>query len=505
MAQHYQSKHAVPEGARRAAPESSGHYAHDSVRRQASDVAPHTAPESSSHGAPDGPPPGGPRKSRVPFILLTMLLVFCIAGAGVYALVHFVIFAPPSTSSTEPTPTTPPDPSLSPTPTEAPTQAPTEPDYAGAADALLASMSTRDKICQLFIVTPETLTGVDGVNMAGDATKKALEDYPVGGIIYNSVNLEDIDQTQELLAKTQEFAKVPLFLSVDEEGGDVARVAEKLGTTSFDPMYSYKDKGETVAHDNAEVIASNLRALGFNLDFAPVADTWSNPENTVIATRAYSDDFDEAAMLVAAAVKGFEDGGVMCTLKHFPGHGGTVEDSHSGTAIVTSTAAELKAIELLPFKRGIDAGADMVMVGHLTVTDMDPDLPATLSPIVVPQLLRQYLGYDGVVITDGMQMGAITDNYDHDTIIKGIFDADIDIILDPNDLDAYITAIENALENGTITQAQIDAKVKRILTLKYTKGVIPMSSAAPAQAPSQAASAPAETAAVTEPTDIPAE
>ena len=505
MAQHYQSKHAVPEGARRAAPENAGHYAHESVRRPSGDTAPHTAPEGSSHGAPDGPTPGGPRKSRVPFIILTLLLVFCIAGAGVYALVHFVIFAPPATSSTEPGPTSPPDPSLSPLPTEPPTQAPTEPDYAGAADALLASMSTRDKICQLFIVTPEALTGIDGVNMAGDTTKKALEDYPVGGVIYNSANLEDIDQTQEMLTKTQEFAKIPLFLSVDEEGGSVARVAEKLGTTSFDPMYSYKDKGETVAHDNAEVIASNLRALGFNLDFAPVADTWSNPENTVIGTRAYSDDFDEAAKLVAAAVKGFTDGGILCTVKHFPGHGGTVEDSHDSTAIVTSTAAELKAIELLPFKRGIDAGADMVMVGHLTVTDIDSELPATLSSKVVPSLLRQYLGYDGVVITDSMQMGAITENYDRDAVVKGVFDADIDIILDPDDLEAYITAIENALENGTITQAQIDAKVKRILTLKYAKGVIPMSSAAPADAPTQAASAPAETAAVTEPTDIPAE
>ena len=147
----------------------------------------------------------------------------------------------------------------------------------------------------------------------------------------------------------------------------------------------------------------------------------------------------------------------------------------------------------------------MVMVGHLTVTDIDSELPATLSSKVVPSLLRQYLGYDGVVITDSMQMGAITENYDRDAVVKGVFDADIDIILDPDDLEAYITAIENALENGTITQAQIDAKVKRILTLKYTKGVIPMSSAAPADAPTQAASAPAEAAAVTEPTDIPAE
>lgn len=500
MAQHYQSKHAAPEGARRAAPEGTKHYAHDSYSRPAADSAPHTAPE----GSPDSAPYDPPRRSRVPFIILTLVLVLCIVGAGAYALVHFVIFAPPAASPTDELPTSPMQPTLSPAPTEAPTQAPTEPDYAAAADALMSTMSTRDKICQLFIVTPETLTGIDGVNMAGETTEKALEEYPVGGIIYNTDNLEDVEQTKEMLQKTQEYAKTPLFLSVDEEGGSVARVAEKLGTTSFDPMYSYKDKGETVAHDNAKTIASDLSALGFNLDFAPVADTWSNPENTVIATRAYSDDFDDAAKLVYAAVEGFKEGGVLCTLKHFPGHGGTLEDSHESIAKVTATGPELKAIELLPFKRGIDAGADMVMVGHLMVSDIDPELPATLSPDIVPQLLRQYLGYDGVVITDSMQMSAITDNYDRDAAVKGVFDADIDIILDPDSLDGYITAIESALENGTITQAQLDAKVRRILTLKYSRGIIPMPGAAENEAPSENTSAPAETAALNDPTEIPA-
>ena len=419
----------------------------------------------------------GSSKGRIPLIIISLVLTFCILGAGAYALVHFVIFAPSDTSTSETLPTAPPDPTLAPVPSTpgsgmTPTTAPVQSDPSAAADSLLASMSTREKICQMLIVTPETLTGIDGVNMAGETTKQALADYPVGGVIYNTVNLETTEQTKELIAKSQEFSKIPLFIAVDEEGGDVARVADKLGTTAFDPMYSYKEQGAQVARDNAKTIASDISALGFNLDFAPVADVWSNENNTVIATRAYSDLFEQAAALIDGAVRGFADGGVLSTLKHFPGHGGTDEDSHNGLAYVYTDLDSLKANELLPFKSGIDAGADMVMVGHLIVTALDEELPATLSGKVVPELLRKYLGYDGVVITDGMQMSAITDNYDYDTIVKGIFDADIDIILQPDSIESYVSAIESALENGTITQAQLDQKVKRILTLKISKGII---------------------------------
>ena len=489
MADHYQSKHAAPTGARRAIPDEPKRPAPESGRRAAPDNSTkHAVPEGSAHTAPPEPS----RRSRLPLLIICLVLGLCIVGAGAWALVHFVIFAPPAeTAPATEGLTTPPEPSLSPVPTAAPTQAATEPDYAAAADTMLSAMSNHDKICQLFIVTPEALTGIDGVNMAGETTKTALENYPVGGIIYNSINLEDVDQTTEMIATTQNYAKIPLFISVDEEGGDVARVADKLGTRSFEPMFSYKDQGDQVAHDNAEVIASNLRALGFNLDFAPVADVWSDPDNTVIGTRAYSDDYEQASKLITAAVQGFADGGVLCTLKHFPGHGGTGEDSHDSLAYVSATADALKANELLPFKSGIAAGADMVMVGHLVVTDLDDELPATLSPKVVPTLLREYLGYDGVVITDGMQMGAIADNYDHAAIVKGVFDADIDIILQPDSLDDYIEAIENALEDGTITQQQLDAKVRRILLLKYTKGVIPVSGPAPTEAPTQSETAPA--------------
>ena len=422
-------------------------------------------------------------KSRLPLKILAAVLCVCIIGAGVYALLHFVVFAPGDDTTSgvgsekgaaSTLPPAPSEPTLEPVPTDPTTKTPDAADYAAAAGELLSSMSTRDKICQMLIVTPESLTGVDSVNMAGETTRQSLEDYPVGGIIYNSANLESVEQTMDLISGTQSFSEIPLFIAVDEEGGNVARVAEKLGTTDFNPMYSYKDQGTETAQDNARTIAADIKELGFNLDFAPVADVRTNPDNTVIGSRAYSDDYQQAAELVGAAVKGFSQGGVLCTLKHFPGHGGTTEDTHEGLAYVSADVDALKAGELLPFKSGIASGADMVMIGHLVVEAVDDELPATLSPKVVPELLRNYLGYDGVVITDGMQMEAITDNYDYDTIVKGIFDADIDIILQPDDIDSYVTAIENALDDGTITMEQLDRKVTRILTLKLKKGIIPM-------------------------------
>ena len=430
-------------------------------------------------------------KSKAPLIIVIVILVLALLGGGCYALMHFGIIPNPFETPTEAPTEGIVIPTLTPTPSIVPTEAPTEPGFDEMAEQTLSRLSDREKFLQLIITTPEVLTGVDEVNMAGETTQKAITDYPVGGIVYSDVNFEDLEQTKELLSKSQSFAKIPMFLAVDEEGGDVARVASKLGTKSFKNMYSYKDDGAETAHDNAEIIGSNLRAIGFNLDFAPVADVFSNPENTVIGERAYSDNFDQAAELVASAVTGFKDGGVRCTLKHFPGHGGTAEDSHEGLAFVDKSVTDLKSNELTPFKSGIDAGADMVMVGHLVVSALDDSLPATLSKNVVPTLLREELGYDGVVITDSMQMAAVTDNYSHDEIVQGIFDADIDMILMPDDLDSYVESFEKLLAEGSITREQLDRKVKRVLTLKYSAGVIRLDGSQ--TAPETSSEAPSET------------
>ena len=343
-------------------------------------------------------------------------------------------------------------------------------------ERMLENMTTHDKVCQLFIVTPEELTGADGaVTAAGDVTRVRLKEYPVGGMIYFSQNLVTVEQTKTMISRIQDFSKqdtgISLFISVDEEGGLVARAADSLGTTKFQPMYTYKDRGADTARENAKTIASDLASLGFNLDFAPVADTWSNEANTVIGKRAYSDDYSEAADLVAAAVKGFHSGGVLCTLKHFPGHGDTAEDTHEGSAYVEKTLTDLKNEDFIPFVAGIKAGADMVMVGHITVPSID-NLPATLSSEMIEGILRGDLRYSGVVITDALNMGALANTYTQSDAALKAFQAGNDMLLCTGDLEGAVQTLENALNTGVITEDRLDESVKRILQLKIDKGLL---------------------------------
>lgn len=338
-------------------------------------------------------------------------------------------------------------------------------------DKTMAEMSLHDKVCQMMFVTPEGLTGTDDVMVAGDATKQALQAYPVGGIIYFANNFDNVDQTRDMISNTQSYSKIGLFIATDEEGGRVNRIMDTLGTTYIGPMYDYKDDGPDAAFENAKTIASDMSALGFNLDFAPVADVWSNPDNTVIGDRAYSDDYAQAAELVGSAVKGFQDGGVICTLKHFPGHGDTAEDSHYSSAYVNRTKAQIMADEMQPFRTGIDAGAELVMVGHLIVPDID-ELPSTLSYKIATEMLRGDMEFDGVAITDSMEMESIADNYGvADSAVMAV-QAGMDMLLQPADLAAAVNAIVTAVQNGDITEPRIDESVRRILTLKAERGLL---------------------------------
>lgn len=333
---------------------------------------------------------------------------------------------------------------------------------------LLSGMSEREKICQMFIVYPQaagTVTGADETLMAG------LETYPVGGFVFSAQNLEaGGDATIATIEKMQEWSKLGLIITADEEGGRVTRLMSTLGTTWIDSMYSYKDMGTEKAYENAATIAVDLKTYGFNTALAPVADVFSNPENTVIGDRAYSDDFQQAASLVASAVRGFKDNGVACALKHFPGHGDTAQDSHDGAAIVTKSVSELEKQEFMPFIWGIDAGADMVMIGHLTIPEVD-DEPATVSYAIVTGMLREGLNYDGVVISDSLEMGAIA-GYESGQLAVRAISAGIDILLGPDDLEKAVSGIELALNNGELTWERIDESVARILKMKLENGII---------------------------------
>ncbi len=333
----------------------------------------------------------------------------------------------------------------------------------------VVSLPLHQKVCQMFIIRPEDLTDGGDYTQASEYTKEALEKYPVGGLIYFENNLESQTQIRECISDTKDIADecgcIPLFYGVDEEGGDVARCSDAVGTTSFDPMYYYHVLGRQTSYANARTIAGDIASLGFNLDFAPVADTWSNIFNTVIGTRAYSDNFMETADLISYAVKGFKDGGVYCTLKHFPGHGDTAEDSHKGTAVAYRSADELRSNEYLAFAEGIKSGADMVMTGHITIPTID-ELPASLSQKVIGGELRGYLGYEGVIITDSLAMGAVAENYSSGEAAVMAIEAGNDILLMPENFFEAVQGVEDAVRSGRLPESRINESVARILELK---------------------------------------
>ena len=356
-----------------------------------------------------------------------------------------------------------------PAPTPTPEPTPTPDPVLTRAEELLAGMSLREKLCQLMIVRPEVLTGESPVTAAGETTRLGLEQYPVGGLIYSVDNLVTQEQTREMIENTQSYSKIPLIISADEEGGNVGRLMYKLGTTFIHSMYSYKDMGEDTAYQNALTIGTDMVSCLFNTDFAPVADVWTNPANTVIGDRAYSDEFGQASELVAAAVRGFTESGVICCVKHFPGHGDTSTDTHEGAAVVDKSLEELRAGEFLPFEAGIEAGVDMVMVGHITVTAVD-DEPATISHEVITGLLREELGWDGVVVTDSLDMGALA-GYEIGEVCVKYLEAGGDIMLGIPDLAAALTALETAVTEGRLTEQRIDESALRVLMLKLSHGI----------------------------------
>lgn len=344
-------------------------------------------------------------------------------------------------------------------------------------DTLLAGMTLEEKIWQLFVVTPEQLVGTDtAVTSWSSALTKALAEKPVGGLILFKQNIVSRSQTKSLLSDAQSNAEYGLLLSVDEEGGTVARVSgnSNMGYASIPNMADIGATGDTdEAYQVGLTLGKELTELGFNLDFAPVADVDSNPNNPVIGVRSFGSDPELVADMVAAAVKGFHQGGVLCTLKHFPGHGDTDTDSHEGFAQTEKTLEELWACELLPFQSGIEAGADCVMVAHIAAPNVTGDnTPASLSSTLVNGLLRGDLGFDGLVITDALDMGAITTAYTQSKTAVLAIQAGVDLLLKPQDLDEMHQALVDAVKNGQLSESRIEESVRRVLRVKLENGAL---------------------------------
>ncbi len=341
---------------------------------------------------------------------------------------------------------------------------------------IMGEMTLSEMVYQMMFITPEALTGIGTVIQAGETTRGALESYPVGGLIYFAPSLKNREQTKQMLANTQNFSKIPLFIAVDEEGGRVARLGNNpdMGVTAHPPMREIGDSGDTEkAYEVGKTLGTDLFELGFNVDFAPDADVIINQNNSEIGDRSFGTDPKIVSDMVAQVVRGMQEKGVSATLKHFPGHGSTQVDSHTGYSASSRTADELRANEWMPFKSGIDAGADFIMISHMTLTEATKEkLPSSLSKEVITDMLKGELGYKGIIITDSFSMGAITDGYSSGEAAVMAVNAGADMILMSADFKAAHTSIVQAVENGKIPREHIEESVRKIITLKVKKEMI---------------------------------
>ena len=341
-------------------------------------------------------------------------------------------------------------------------------------DGYLEEMTLEEKVAQLFIIQPEAILDVGTAVAAGDATREAIDKYPVGGFIYFGENLQSKEQTQEMLKNVQTYSMertgFPAFLSVDEEGGTVARVA---GTGNFDipkigDMADIGAAGDVdAAKQVGEDIGSYLAELGFNLDFAPVADVLSNPENTVVRKRSFGSDPELVSDMAIAVSDGLEEKGLLSAYKHFPGHGATSADTHKGYAYTDKTLEELEACELIPFQRCIADGAKIIMAAHISAPNVTgDDTPTSLSKPMVTDILREKMGYTGLVVTDAMNMGAITEEYTSAEAAVKALQAGVDVVLMPENYQQAYQGVLDAVADGTLSEERIDESVTRILTVK---------------------------------------
>ncbi len=359
-------------------------------------------------------------------------------------------------------------------------------EYDPEIEEIINSMALEEKVAQLFIVTPESITGVDVVTQAGDTTKEALSEYPVGGIIYNSPNFEDPDQTKEMLQNTksyiEEYCNITPFLAIDEEGGRVSRIAEieAFGVKNVGPMADIAD--EASAYVAGNTIGTYLKELGFNLDFAPVADVNTNNDNTIIGDRSFSSDPDTVSSYSSEFAKGLIDAGITPCYKHFPGHGSTSGDTHTGTVVLSKTYDELLEADLKPFINAINSGMPMIMASHITCENIDASvsedgtssggsLPTSMSPYMLSDILRDRLGFNGLIITDSFAMDAITGicpDPGEAAVIS--LQAGADIILMPADFHKAYDAVLSAVSSGDkINEERINDSLRRILRVKLNK------------------------------------
>ena len=323
-------------------------------------------------------------------------------------------------------------------------------------------MTSREKIGQLFMV------GFMGTTVTSDLAS-FIKEYKPGGVILFSRNLESVEQIVELTNDLQRCSpQSPLLISIDQEGGRVSRLPK--GFTIFPPceLIGRCNSGE-LAYAVAATTAKELRAVGINMNMAPVLDVNSNPDNPVIGDRAFGSVSDVVSEMALVTAAGLQDNKVVACGKHFPGHGDTNADSHKELPVVEASRERLETVELPPFRSAAAAGIETMMTAHVLYKALDDRLPATLSPDIITHLLREQMQYDGVVLTDDLEMHAIVDHYGPGDAAVRAFLAGCDVLLICKDRDREIAAfesVEKAVASGTIATKRLDQSVTRIQGVK---------------------------------------
>ena len=347
-------------------------------------------------------------------------------------------------------------------------------------EAQLKNMTLKEKIGQMFYVRLESLDTTIHWKTYADLQENPMHDlnktirdvnakYPIGGLILYAWNIKDKQQLAKLISDIRALNGKPL-LCIDEEGGRIARIAknENFDVEVIGPMADIGKTGDPKnAYHAGNVIGTYLTKYGFDIDFAPVADVNTNPDNIIIGDRAFSDKPEVAAPMVVNYLQGLKDAGVTGCVKHFPGHGDTKTDTHFGYASTQKTWAEMLQCEMVTFKAGIDWGCQLIMTAHIGTPNVTgSDVPATMSSVILQDKLRGELGYQNIIITDGMEMGAITTQYSSEEAAVNSIKAGVDIVLGPKNFVPAFEAVLKAVEEGTITEERINQSVRRILKMK---------------------------------------
>ncbi|MCL2096743.1 MAG: glycoside hydrolase family 3 protein [Oscillospiraceae bacterium] len=347
------------------------------------------------------------------------------------------------------------------------------PERKSEVEILISQMTLEQKIGQMFFLAFRQDENGENITRINNNIKNIIENFGIGGIVLFSENIREKNQVIDYIESLQEISDIKLFIAIDEEGGRVLRT-RNLDVPRISSALSIGRTGDAqYAYDAAAVIAGYLSPLGFNVNFAPVADVFTNSENTVIGDRAFSADPYEAGKFVESFTKGLLENNILPALKHFPGHGDTVSDSHFGAASTKKTLEELFVGEFIPFNGGIAAGAPFVMTGHISAPNITGNhLPATFSEFLLKNVLRKSLGFENIIISDALEMGAVAQYYNNAETAVNAVAAGVDMLLMPNNFREARDGLLNAVKSGELSEEKIDESVKRILNVKYNAGLL---------------------------------